>query len=220
MIDPTWAKGIDVSHWKPVQDWETLAGAGLSFIGAKATQGLYKVDSALRAHRNGFRQQPFVQVFYYHYGTNANAAKEAEHLIDTIGPLRDNERLVLDNEGSNPRPVGWLTDFFTVLLKANPDRPPMLYGSERIWQLIGNPDWPLAKNVRLMLARYNDQGLEPVVPKPWATLGRSWDFWQFTDGGQTGPAYSCPGVGACDASYFNGNALALATYTKLCPLVA
>lgn len=210
------AFGVDVSHHVPVVDFSKLADA-VAFVGVKATEGPGFVDPKLRFHRSGVRQYPFALAIYYHFARSGDPRKQAQRLMDTIGPMRDNERLALDLEVSPAADVGarfaWMNDFFEELLGGVcSDRRPILYTSNRKWvELLGDPPlWDLASEVDLWLARYSHS--EPVVPKPWANVG--WKFWQFSDGHDPEPR-TVPGVGTCDCNYFNGDLAALRAYARV-----
>lgn len=213
------AKGIDVSRWDPVTDWAAVKGAGISFVGMKATEGNSITDPKLTAMRDGFRANDFALGIYFHFARSGDPVKQANRFLASIGALKPNERLALDFEvmltTETNGELPWIQKFIEVLKEAYPDRDPILYTSDRIWRMIGNPAW-LVGNVDLWVPRYNAAMQEPTVPKPWT----GWKFWQWTDGGQTGPKFSCPGVGPCDASYFNGDEPTLIEYAKLTPSAA
>lgn len=202
-----------MSHWKPVKSWSQVYAAGNAFVGIKATEGERVVDPLLRQHRDGSRAQPFILSTYYHFARSGDPEKQAERLLDSVGQLRDYERLALDLEVSvteRPRDtLEWMNEFFEVVMGAYGDRRPQLYTSERIWRSIGDPaDWAFADHVDLWLPRYGPA--EPVVPAPWRDAG--WMFWQYSDHA------TCPGVeGACDASVFHADVAALRAYAKLTP---
>lgn len=206
------AKGIDVSHWKQAKSFGAVYDSGVTFVGVKATEGNAYVDSALRAHREALRQQPFLLAIYYHFARSGSPNAQAERLMDAVGELRDNERLCLDLEVSpTPDPAGaleWIDSFFGTLLGAAcADRRPLIYTSRRIWRSFGNPQWDLASEIDLWTPRYNTAA-EPELPLPWVSAG--WTIWQWTDG--TNPLHETPGVGKCDANYFRGDETALAEY--------
>jgi lysozyme len=209
----TRALGIDVSHWKPVVDWSAVEASGVSFVGVKATEGRTAVDSKLRAHRNGFRQQPFLLGVYYHFARSGSARDQADRLLDNVGVLQPHERLALDFEvvptAAPEDGLAWIAQFFARLDTTYADRRHILYTSKRLWRMIGDPEWPGAANVDLWCPRYNAAGVEPSLPKPW----KNWSIWQWTDGDY--PEHVTPGVGRCDANWFQGDETALREYADL-----
>jgi lysozyme len=218
------AKGIDVSHWRPVKDWKAVKDSGVSFVGMKATEGNTLVDSTLVAHRDAFRKNDFILGVYFHFARSGDPVAQAKRFISAIGPLMPNERLALDLEVmimlKASDTLSWIESFMETIATAYPDRRPIMYTSERIWRSIGYPDWPTATaglnqcppGVDLWAPKYN-LTMEPLPPKPWATVG--WKFWQWTDGND--PESLTPGIGKCDANYFNGDEDALKAYAQLTP---
>ena len=193
-----WAEGIDVSHWKPVKDWDALSKVGLSFFGVKATEGNYNVDPALEDHRKGVRVAGcFDLTIYYHFARTGNPMKQAKRFMDTVGPLRDNERLALDVETvpeyspgqSRLDAISWINLFLSELMSVYTDRRPILYTSKRMWRQFGNVPFTFIDQTDLWVPRYNDSMVEPSLPEPWS----AWKFWQWTDG--EWPERIVPGVG-------------------------
>lgn len=213
------AKGIDVSRWKPVKDWKALKNSGVTFVGMKATEGNSVVDSTVRSARDNFRATGFALGVYYHFARSGRADHQAERLVDTVGQLQSNERLALDFEvmtTAMPEDgLTWIQLFCKTLKAAYPDRRPIIYTSKRIWRMIGDPVAPvMTAEVDLWVPRYNSQAIEPELPTPWKTKG--WTFWQWSDGDF--PVSVTPGVGKCDANYFQGDDKALVEYAKLIPV--
>ena len=134
-------------------------------------------------------------------------------MLDVVGPLLPVERLVLDLEGETAADLPaapdavltWADGFFRELLDTWKDRRPLLYWSERIYEMIGSPTvWDMADEVDIILPRYGAH--EPVIPPLWS----QWTVWQFSQ------SYTCPGVdGPCDVNQFNGDVDALRAYAKL-----
>ncbi len=195
------AKGVDVSHWKPVLNWAALA-TGASFLGVKTTESTTYVDPTFAAHQKGFRASALKMCAYYHFARGGDPIAQARHLVDTVGPLDPRERLCLDLE-RDITDLGWVTAFFGELLSGEcAASRPLLYTSERIWATLGDPPtWDFAGEVDLWLPRYSER--EPIVPKPWSR----WAIWQNSE------QASFPGVdGQCDGNLFNGDEAALDAY--------
>lgn len=180
----TRAKGVDVSVWKPVKDWDALHASGVSFVGMKATEGNTVNDGTLGAHQKGFRQSQLLLGIYYHFARPGSPSAQAERFVRTVGTTQPNERLALDLEEGGPTEGGhggveWLTEFFQTV-KTLVGRFPLLYTSRRIWRMMGDPDFALAPEVDLWLPRWNVER-EPALPKPWAEIPKKVKAWAHGD---------------------------------------
>jgi GH25 family lysozyme M1 (1,4-beta-N-acetylmuramidase) len=207
------AVGIDVSHHHRVTDFGAVIDAGMSFFGAKATNGR-AVDPTFLEHRNGARQQPFDLCLWYHFPKPGTPAiEQAANLLDTVGALRDNERLVLDVE-LDPL-TNWCPDlgFVDAFVRAiaTPDRRPLVYTSARVWQeYLGSPSWPAAVLCDLWAPRYGHD--EPTPPRD----AEGYMVWPGVTIWQDSESFECPGVdGRCDHNVFRGTVGELRTYAKL-----
>lgn len=200
----TRAKGVDVSHWKPVKDWPALVASGVRFVGMKATEGNSYVDDTLRNHIRGFRTSLLPLGVYYHFPRPGSAKAQAERLVNTIGtlgmgPLQANERLALDVEGSGPTEnpkdaIGWIDEFAKTIFELT-KRFPIIYTSKRVWRALGNPSWELAPQIDLWLARYNTK-LEPELPTPWFNVPGEMGATQVFGHGTFSPAKAKANVAA------------------------
>ena len=143
MITPTLARGIDVSHWQNIGDWNHIYDSGVRFVGIKATNGM-ATDPKFLMNCTGARTVPFMLRIYYHYLMPGDAAAQARHLLDVTGTLRDNERLCVDLEHRDAAGKLDVTlDQVETFMAALPtDRRPLLYTSTGIWGELGNPVWP------------------------------------------------------------------------------
>lgn len=199
------AKGVDVNRWHPVKDFSQLATADVSFVGVKATEGLHTVDKRLVYHRDGLRAlgSKLDLIIYYHFARSGDPADQSAMLMSAVGALRANERLCVDLEvslGDHVDIDDWLTSFFFGVHIRYPGKKQFVYTSRRVWNQLGGGLWP-GHETELWAPRYNNADLEPRIPSPWPT----WKIWQWTDGGDHGPSFSCPGIGECDANYWNGD---------------
>lgn len=203
------AKGIDVSHWNVVHDFGAIP-ADVQMIGIKGTEGDDITDRMLAYHRDGARARGFTLVKYFHIARPGDPAAHVARLSHLVGPLLPGECLVLDSERSSGVGVDYIEGFYAALENQGLATPhDIWYGSRGSWP--GGP-WPRAAagKVALWAPRYKSGGAPPTLPAPW----KGWAIWQWTDGGKTGEPYSCPGVGPCDASVFNGDQLALQAFVN------
>lgn len=179
----TGAKGVDVSHWKPIRDWGALAASGVTFVGMKATEGRTYVDDTLAGHVRGFRASSMLLGIYYHFARPGDPAAQAEHLVNTVartGELCPHERLACDLEEGGPvedkrEIIGWLDMFFKTVHKRT-GRFPLLYTSKRIWKSVGSPmTWELSPQVDLWVPRYARK--EPENFGPWNVTPSEVEVW-------------------------------------------
>jgi len=218
------ARGIDVSHHKPIKDYRALFDSGVSFVGVKTTEGNTFTDPMLLTHSHELRKEvdDLKLVIYYHFARSGDPKQQALRFMDKVGPLKSNERLSLDlevlpafkpnTEPDNDSVLEWMTKFYSEIFEIHGDRRPFIYTSRRIWRMFGDPEWSMGGDIDLWAPRYNTTN-EPALPAPWKKTG--WTIWQWTDGGDTGPEHSTPGVGRCDANYFRGDETSLDEYMKL-----
>lgn len=200
------AKGIDVSHWRPVKSWASVKSAGYSFVGLKATEGMTVVDPLLKMHRDGARKASFELIIYYHFARSGDPRVQAGNLVSAVGDLAPNEVFALDFEvvpgsSSDPKVVlRWLSSFFDELSTKAPGKARIIYTSRRIWSMFANPNWDMGSQLSLWVPRYRlpIPGSGPLLPAPWS----AWTIWQWSDG-ET-PPNSVPGVGPCDSNLWNG----------------
>ncbi len=214
------AKGIDISHWKPVKDWKALREA-VSFVGIKATEGNTVRDPMFYENQKAMQEQDFILGIYYHFARTGDPIAQARRFMATVGALKPNERLALDFEvlPENYDPLGWMTAFIKTVMGTVGDRRPLLYTSDRIWKQMGNPFMnPLmgwVQDVDLWLPRYSDDvDAAPAIPCPWHSppstapemVYTPMKFWQFSEN------QPVPGCGQVDANVFNGDQAALEAY--------
>jgi lysozyme len=193
------AIGVDLSHWHPATDWGAILASGISFVGAKATEGIGNTDPKFVAHRDSARSQAITLAVYYHLARAGDPVAEAKRFLEVVGPMQPNERLALDTERTSAVDIGWIGLFFKALPQ---DRRHLLYTSAGVWTAIGNPPFAAAAGIDLWLPRYGTTQ-EPVVPNPW----KAWTIWQNAQDA------TVPGVdGPCDTNVFNGDIAALRAY--------
>lgn len=211
-LDGTRARGIDVSHWRPVADWGALAAApeAIAFLGVKASEGNSLEDPKLAWHRDGFRASAMELCIYYHFARPGDARAQARRFVDLVGPLEGRERLCLDLEQPPAAPgaasLDWVNEFYSELCgDLCADRRPFLYTSKNKWDEICGKDrtWLLGMtDVDLWAKRYSTKaGLEPLLPAPWKDRG--WHIWQFSD--SRVPPHSVAGVGPCDGDVWHAD---------------
>ncbi|WP_433750007.1 GH25 family lysozyme [Falsibacillus pallidus] len=79
-------KGIDVSHWNQVNDWNQVKSDGIEFVYLKATEGSSYVDPKVAEYYLGAKKAG-LKVGFYHFARpidESNTLSEARHFINTV----------------------------------------------------------------------------------------------------------------------------------------
>jgi lysozyme len=198
--NPNNARGIDVSRWQGVINWEQVKAAGYSFAIMKATEGRTIIDSTFSANVMGARSVGMA-VGAYHFCRAANAAdavKEATWFIsvlDSVGgaksfeipPVLDIETYEAGNkEGIVAMCHSWLDTFVGVT-----GVDPIIYASVNFAR--NYLDETLSK-YKVWIASWGTN--QPADAAGWT----EWTFHQYSDRGVV------PGInGGVDLNEFNGS---------------
>ena len=115
------AKGIDVSHWQPVVDWQVVKDGGISWAWAKCSEGSGYTDTMFWQHCQGaydvdipFGAYHFFRANYYvQFGLNENnwPAPEKDLQLQRLINSIKNKRihfLVIDNENTSDAHPAWI----------------------------------------------------------------------------------------------------------------
>lgn len=192
--------GPDVSDWQGAVDWFTVAGAGCGFGVTKATEGTGNVQETLEANRAGMAVAGMAAIGLYHFARpeNGNPVAQAIHFLDTIGPLRPREFVVLDVETGDLSTWAGFIDQWCSYVASQLDTTPVVYMSESPAGSMppSCARWPLwvAGYVPSDIGRgwprtWDDDRITDVGP--WAR--QQLVAWQYTSGA------NLPGIGGrCD----------------------
>ncbi len=216
---PSYMRGIDVSHYQGTIDWGKVAGAGIQFACAKATEGTTYVDGTFATNWKGMRQAGLTRCAYHFAHPAQSASAQAQHFVKTVqqaGGYAASKtlQLMLDLEttdGKSASAVRAWTQAFIGELKALTGRPGIIYTGYYFWRdSVGGKD---NFDSPLWLASYTHP--QPAgVPSAWS----AWTFWQYDDNAAAapgGPAGSVPGIAghSVDVDYFRYDA---ATLQRFC----
>lgn len=194
----------DLSHFNSPVDFAAAARGGLLGVVHKATQGLLEVDPTY-AERRPQAEAAGLLWGAYHYGTNADGAAQARHLLATVKDTVQSYKqllIVLDFEAVPPAEGTNMStaqaEAFAVTILAFTGRYPGLYSTRDYLAQTGADRSSVLAHCWLWLADYN--AAPPVPPPAW----RTWTMWQYTDGKQGNEPRVVPGIGPCDRDGFNG----------------
>ena len=192
--------GIDVSHYQPDVDWETVRSS-VSFVFIKATDSLQGLDPRFASHWEGARKAGIPRGAYHFFhpkhAVDAQVANFTRHLKSDPGelpPVVDVEEFRDEYQSFSCEQLAEMLKRFSQGVEKELGRKPMIYTNSQTWKssfcaqpyLVDHPLW---------LAEYRQQPSEPRLPEGW----KRWDFWQYTEKG-TVAGIPTP----VDQSYFSG----------------
>ncbi len=204
-------KGIDVSRWQGIIDWDAVKNAGTQFAMIKlggSDNGLYPDGQGVR-NANEARRVGLPHGFYFYLGGVQSSADEVQHiknLIASIGGLQPGECLALDWEEHNTVEVQYVYEIAKGLIDAGFPAP-LIYMS--LSRVRGN-DWGhlVDLNCGLWVAAWgNNDTIPDQAEVPGSDEWPFWAIWQYSSTG------SVPGIsGRVDLDQFNGDAAQFQKY--------
>jgi GH25 family lysozyme M1 (1,4-beta-N-acetylmuramidase) len=205
---PTYLRGIDVSKWQGAIDWPKVADDGIRFAIVRATYGNSTVDPWYATNREG-ADAAGLAFTAYHYATPektpGDAAREADHFVDTAQLLGRHLVPVLDLEDHNGLGPKRLRAWARAWLERVEERlgvKATIYTNGYFWRdRMGNSQWFANNGHRLWIAHWGAS--KPSVPAGnWA--GNGWTLWQHAVGARG----RVDGIDApVDLNRFNGTDL-------------
>ncbi len=194
--------GIDVSHYQKHIDWPTVAGQGIHFVFAKATEGATLQDSLFCRNWSEIQAVGLKRGAYHFFRPATDAVRQARNFLATVPPEDGDLAPVLDVEvvdGVDAETLRegmrtWLREVETVYMVK-----PIIYSNQKFFNnyLAGHfHDYPI------WIARYS------AWRKPCLKAGHVWDFWQYGNRGRLA------GIdGDVDLNVFRGSVAALENHT-------
>ncbi|HEX8823969.1 MAG TPA: GH25 family lysozyme [Archangium sp.] len=192
--------GIDVSHYQPDVQWETVK-SNVSFVFIKATDSTSGADPRFAAHWSGAKKAGLPRGAYHFFHPKhdvdtqvANFTKHVKADPGELPPVLDVEEFKDEYQSYKCEQLADMVKRFSQGVEKELGRKPMIYTNHQTWQQ-SFCDHPYFVDHPLWLAAYT-QSTEPKLPKGWTR----WNFWQYTESGKvTGIS------GQVDQSYFNGS---------------
>jgi lysozyme len=197
-------RGIDVSRWQGVMDWQKAKTAGAQFAFIKATEGQSWVDPQYGRNWAEAQKAGIPRGAYHFFRNGFSPENQAQHFVSTVRSGGFGELpLVADIEDTQGTPNAEEVRTFLLQVEMLSGRKPIVYTGAWWWNQFGSLPW--AKEYDLWIANYRATP-PPVLPAGWDT----WVFWQYTSTGP-GPVYGAQSNGI-DLNYFNGSADDLRRY--------
>ncbi|HUN90239.1 MAG TPA: GH25 family lysozyme [Terriglobales bacterium] len=200
MVETNFVRGIDVSHYQGVIDWEQVANAGVEFAFIKATDGV-TVDSIFAANWKAAKMAGLRRGAYHFFRAAQDVERQAKRFIAQVNDDWGELPAVLDFEvlgevsiAEAVQGVAW----WMKLVEAASGKIPVLYTGPAFWQTQAKDSDAFCRH-GLWIAHYT-AAAQPSLPSAW----KQWTFWQHSEQG------SVPGVkGPVDLDRFYGNAMEL-----------
>lgn len=181
--------GIDVSHVQGTIDWPTVAGAGVGFAFAKATEGTTFTDSKFAANWFGMKAAGIARGAYHFFHPAMDAAAQAAHFLAVLASANGGSAQlapgdlppVIDLEwvkDAMPAPTEYAADVqaFLDAVEAGTGRAPMIYTDASFWNEFAASD--AFGRYPLWVAEYGAHA--PKLPAGWD----QYTIWQNSSNGK------------------------------------
>lgn len=188
-------RGIDVSKWQAVIDWDRVAGSGVRFAFIRVSDGSRVRDERFERNWTEARRVGILRGVYQFFRPGQDVTAQANLVIEAIradggelAPVIDVE----DTDGRSASQVAAAVQQWITLVSAGTGRTPIVYTGPYFWRdQAGNPNQSASP---LWIAHYTT-GCPLISEDVWSR----WTFWQYSSSGRV------PGIsGNVDMNYFNG----------------
>ncbi|WP_420412381.1 glycoside hydrolase family 25 protein [Roseibium sp.] len=176
-------KGIDVSHYQGVVNWNKVAADGTAFAMIKASEGESYTDPMFTANWAGCKNNGISCGAYHYFLPTDCFLKQSDLLIKQLQAVSFDPETDLppaidceDMERASASVYVYALKELLETLQRQIKCTPMIYVSPAFWQGLGNPDFT---EYPLWIANYTSAS-EPEIPDPW----KGYAIWQFSEGGQ------------------------------------
>ena len=171
-------RGVDVSAYQGIIDWELLSEQDISFAFIKATEGSSFVDERF-FYNYAEAQKTNLRVGAYHFFSyDSTGEAQAAHFIRTVAKTEDMLPPVIDvefygdKEAKPPEREQTIAQLGVMVekLKTHYGVTPILYATEKSYQLYLAGAFPDC-----------DIWIRSVLTSPRLSDNRNWTFWQFSN---------------------------------------
>lgn len=189
---------VDLSHWDPADDYESVLAAGIVGVIYKATEGTSYTDPTYVSQQHAAKAAG-LKWGAYHFADSSNVQGQIDNFLRFAAPDPD-ELFCLDWEDNGGDSMSlddvktWIEEVETRLGRPGEC---VLYGGNTIKEN-GNGD-PFLTARRLWLCQY---GSSAVLPEGF---DQYW-LWQYTDGVYGPNPHAIDGIGPCDINSYEGDA--------------
>lgn len=124
--------GVDVSHYQGKPDWRRVAGSGVRFAVAKATEGATYVDPSYAYNRTGIPTAGLIPGAYHFLVRSSPAAAQADHFAAHADPQAIHA-LDVEASGGHLDVAGWVARY----RHYHPTHPLLVYTGRDLWRRAG-----------------------------------------------------------------------------------
>jgi lysozyme len=211
---PTTIPGIDVSHFDGTITWSTVAGSGVKWAYAKATENTTFTDPEFAANWSGMKSAGVLRGAYHFFHPNVDGKLQADFFLSVVGTLQPGDlNPMLDWEvtsGASGATATANANAFIAEVRARTGRKTIIYTAPGVWAGFGVSMSYAADD--LWVANYlycTTASCCPTMPTGWT----GWKMWQWSDKG------TVPGVPATavDLDLFDGTMAQLLALTGETP---
>lgn len=204
-LGPQITNGLDLSHYNPYVEFDRILANGYAFVFLKATEAISANDPTFARRWNLLGRLGFIRGAYHFFHPAYDPVKQAENFLQTVGPTKASDCLILDWETTDDVPsirdvanaIQWLT-----YVEVKTGTRPIIYSSPYFLAALGALSASFTK-YPLWIAHYTEGA--PLIPDPW----KKCDFWQYSE------SANVLGVrGPVDANYFNGSLAELRAFVQ------
>lgn len=204
-------KGIDVSQFNGLLDWDKLKADGVKFAIIRAGYGGGGLDAQFHRNWNEARRVGVIrQAYFFAYPGRSTGAQQARDFVGIVKTLEVGDSISVDMEDEVvygrkivESDVAWSKEFLDTAKELTGVKGMVYLNSD----LKGRFDWSPLKDADygLWLANYGSNTGNPGT-EPDAAPWKFWAIWQYTSKGSIG------GVSPLDMDLFSGDEEALRKY--------
>lgn len=175
-------RGVDVSSYQGVIDWDEIRSQDIDFAFIKATEGSGFVDERFMYNWENAKKSGIRVGAYHFFSFDSAGETQAENFISTVASFENMLPPVVDVElygaylSAPPTDTDTIKTELRVLLRALEDeygKTPILYATGRSYEMFLQDDF-----------EEYDIWIRDVFSFPKLPDGREWTFWQYTNRGR------------------------------------
>jgi lysozyme len=170
-------KGIDVSHYQAVINWNHIAEAGINFVFVKATEGLSLRDKLFNRNWERIKRVGIRRGAYHFFRPTISAERQANHFSESVALEMGDLPPVLDVEvldGVSKRELLNGVHAWLVHTEMEYGVKPIIYSNQDFYNKYLKNEF---REYPLWIARYS-------LREPKLKDKSVWTFWQFTNSGK------------------------------------